>query len=91
MYSLARPKSGKEEGKVCDPCADSRCVLMTHLLYVLFYHVYLNFYRLENFLASHLYKLNADYARTRSYEAVDDEEGRRRRKFIRLVLKKKFK
>lgn len=73
MYSLARPKSvGWKSvnvefiGRVND----------THLLYVLFYHVYLNFYRLENFLALHLYKLNVDYARTRSYEAV----GQRRKK-----------
>lgn len=47
---------------------------ITHLLYVLFYHVYLNFYRLENFLALHPYKLNVDYAHTRSYEAVNENE-----------------
>lgn len=74
MYSLARPKSEMQASHV-STCGWTTSTNWAHLLYVLFYHVYLNFYRLENFLALHLYKLNVDYARTRSYEAVDWKEN----------------
>jgi hypothetical protein len=52
----------------------------SYLLYVLFYHVCLNFYQLENFLALHPYKLNDGYAHTRFYEAKGGK------KFMKLII-----